>query len=466
MLNLGFLLLAPLAQAPSEGFRAGDLVVYDPAETGAEVVNIFDPVDGTKRSPGYSISTAFNGVDTLCWDRHRARLIFTRIVAGDTQLVAGDSAGLLEVLVDFPAPQFPELVAPAGDGRIFYRDRNNGLPGSVSLLRPDGTTTFLLDSTTGLIASGVTAGRQMEYHAKTDSLIILTNENFENCEPGVTGIGIRRIQLDSSTESVVGQVQCVTTNLTSPVPFGTDKSIGLQAIDEDSYLVTIFAQDQTVLPRLLRLQIDASAPASNSLSVEVFSNTDESTYSGGTWSSTLGKAVTVNYFFDRIDAYGENDTFGSLVTFEDILGNNSQIIQISTVSPGGLQASGKSFVSQVTGGRQDLEVDFGPSASGDLYIVTGTTAGFSPYTTVNGIEIPIAYSAYTLLTFIQANSTIFVDSVGVLDGSGLATAAVDLPAGLPAVLVGADLHHVALRIDPVSGNVLAASNPVALSVTP
>lgn len=122
-------------------------------------------------------------------------------------------------------------------------------------------------------------------------------------------------------------------------------------------------------------------------------------------------------------------------------------------------------VSVAAGGSQGLDVYAGPSRAGDIYFVLGSASGTSPGLLLDGIAVPLNLDAY--LNFLLVNpNTLISSSFGFLDGTGAATAAVNVPAGTSAALAGASVDHAAIVIDSTTFVVSAASNTQGLNLVP
>lgn len=117
------------------------------------------------------------------------------------------------------------------------------------------------------------------------------------------------------------------------------------------------------------------------------------------------------------------------------------------------------------GGLQQLHLDAGASEAGNLYFVLGSTSGTTPGIDLDGNNLPLNFDAYLLDTLNNPNVLPMIDSLGLLDADGQATAIWSLPAGvLGASEVGLQAHHAALVINVVFGNVSFTSNAVDLTL--
>jgi len=73
--------------------------------------------------------------------------------------------------------------------------------------------------------------------------------------------------------------------------------------------------------------------------------------------------------------------------------------------------------------QQVLRLNAGPANAGRQYLVLGSLAGTSPGTTQNGIHVPLNVDSYYNFTLNNPNSAILIQSMGVLDATGRASAA-------------------------------------------
>ena len=110
-----------------------------------------------------------------------------------------------------------------------------------------------------------------------------------------------------------------------------------------------------------------------------------------------------------------------------------------------------------------MVVDMGPAHAGKPYWIWGTLAGTSPGVTTRGVPVPIRPDAYTLLTIEKPSVWPLMGFAGLLDEEGRAESWLDLSFGISPSLVGATVHHTALRFGPALEH---ASAPVALAITP
>ena len=97
-------------------------------------------------------------------------------------------------------------------------------------------------------------------------------------------------------------------------------------------------------------------------------------------------------------------------------------------------------LSVVAGGTLDLSLASGPENAGRLYIVLGSTTGTAGIA-VGSITIPLTLDTYTNETLVQANTGPYAGTLGVLDGDGLAAAAITLPPNSDPGLIGINVWY-------------------------
>ena len=116
------------------------------------------------------------------------------------------------------------------------------------------------------------------------------------------------------------------------------------------------------------------------------------------------------------------------------------------------------------GGRVEFDLLAGSEHGGMDYFLLASRSGTEPGVEIGDVTLPLNPDALTELARQNPNSEIFVDSLGALDSLGRAEASFDLPAGSP-LEPGDTVHFAYLVADPGSGEIVFASDPVAVSVT-
>ncbi|MEM7307343.1 MAG: hypothetical protein AAF682_11765 [Planctomycetota bacterium] len=124
-----------------------------------------------------------------------------------------------------------------------------------------------------------------------------------------------------------------------------------------------------------------------------------------------------------------------------------------------------SSISIGAGGTQSMILSTGGVQAGDLYIVLGSAAGTSPGTPLGSVVVPLNIDTVTTLTVNSANQAPFVDTLGSLDADGIASAAIDVAAGvLDPALAGLNLDFAYVVVDVVTGSIDFASNAEPLTL--
>lgn len=114
-------------------------------------------------------------------------------------------------------------------------------------------------------------------------------------------------------------------------------------------------------------------------------------------------------------------------------------------------------------GTQKLSLDAGSTQATRYYWVFGSASGTTPGVTLAGAHIPLNPDLYTDFVLATANSTALANFRGKLDAKGQATAAINVPSGLPR-LVDFTLYH-AYVVHDAKGVLYLASNPATLRLT-
>ena len=124
-----------------------------------------------------------------------------------------------------------------------------------------------------------------------------------------------------------------------------------------------------------------------------------------------------------------------------------------------------STLSVMAGGTVDFTLSAGAQFAGLPYLVAGTSSGTVPGLLVDGVALPLNNDSYTAFTLQGAGGPFLPGSAGVLDAGGGAAASLQLPPGLNPGLAGTVLHHAYAVFAP-TGEVVLASNPVAVELVP
>lgn len=120
-------------------------------------------------------------------------------------------------------------------------------------------------------------------------------------------------------------------------------------------------------------------------------------------------------------------------------------------------------LSTALGGSVQLNLIAGPANAGRLYLVLASLSGAFPGIAYGGYTIPLNYDSFLEASAALANSGMFVDTAGYLDGAGNATARFVLPPGLATGLAGRSLTFAYLLLTPSFSFV---SNPARVKLVP
>ena len=120
-------------------------------------------------------------------------------------------------------------------------------------------------------------------------------------------------------------------------------------------------------------------------------------------------------------------------------------------------------VSASTGGSQTFSLHAGSAHAGEAYFLAGSLSGSTPGFLFGGVTVPLNLDSYTLTTVISPNQPPLANSFGILDAAGQATASFTLGLG-HASLVGLNLQHAFVTLDPVSSGPSNVSNAIPLTI--
>lgn len=126
-------------------------------------------------------------------------------------------------------------------------------------------------------------------------------------------------------------------------------------------------------------------------------------------------------------------------------------------------------ISIAAGGVQTFSLDAGSTHADKLYYLLGSISGTSPGFPVGGLQLPLNFDSYFLLTLTRPNVPPLTNSRGLLSSvdsgqGGTAQATFELPPGAATGFEGLTLDHAFLVLD--SPGVIFASNAVTLDLVP
>jgi hypothetical protein len=120
-------------------------------------------------------------------------------------------------------------------------------------------------------------------------------------------------------------------------------------------------------------------------------------------------------------------------------------------------------ISAASGGTVSFALDAGPLYGSASYWLLGTVSGTSPGFQLHGVDVPINFDAFTLLTITNANTSSLPGFAGTLGTNGGATASLVAPP-LPPALIGLPMDFAFLVKS--GGAVRWASDPTHLEIVP
>ena len=105
-------------------------------------------------------------------------------------------------------------------------------------------------------------------------------------------------------------------------------------------------------------------------------------------------------------------------------------------------------VSLSTGGVQTLQFSLGPKHDFQTYLLLGSASGTGPGVSIDGWKLPLNPDPYFDWVATQANQLPFTNTFGVFDETGMTTASITVPPGLPPTLAGVTVHHAYIAVAP------------------
>lgn len=120
-------------------------------------------------------------------------------------------------------------------------------------------------------------------------------------------------------------------------------------------------------------------------------------------------------------------------------------------------------ISLLNGGRVDFTLQAGAANAGLAYHVIGTLSGTSPGTPFGAVTLPLNTQGdlWFQLTWQPFSPALLQSTIGLLDNTGMAQAAIVVPP-LPLSLLGLQFHHAYLVQDPTTQQYVFASNAMPL----
>ena len=121
-------------------------------------------------------------------------------------------------------------------------------------------------------------------------------------------------------------------------------------------------------------------------------------------------------------------------------------------------------ISVGSGGVQTFTLSAGTAHGGRPYLLLGSVTGTTPGFSVGGVNIPLNFDSWMLVTATQPNTGLLGNTFASLDSLGVGTATFTMPA-LPALapLVGIPFNHAYVVFS--GSSIVLASNAVPLSFT-
>ena len=114
------------------------------------------------------------------------------------------------------------------------------------------------------------------------------------------------------------------------------------------------------------------------------------------------------------------------------------------------------------GGTVTLTLDGGASNAGNFYFMGASASGTTPGFVVDGLVLPLNFDAFTTYTINNPNGAPYSGKIGFLDGVGLGTTTITVPAGSFPSMAGLTINHAYIVHDGVSTVMTSNAEPLTL----
>jgi len=121
-------------------------------------------------------------------------------------------------------------------------------------------------------------------------------------------------------------------------------------------------------------------------------------------------------------------------------------------------------LSLTAGGAANFVLDGGAASANQLYMMLGSVTGTAPGIGVDGLTLDLVFDGFLSYMLANPNAAPYANTLGVLDGVGMGSASVTVPAGSFPTLAGVTLYHAYIVIN--GGVVTLTSNPTSLDLLP
>ena len=178
----------------------------------------------------------------------------------------------------------------------------------------------------------------------------------------------------------------------------------------------------------------------------------------------FGSSVAISGSTIAVGARSESSAAGGPPEFTSLaLSGSAYIFEASP--PPSLQASPVSL-SLSAGGMQTFSLSAGTANAGDVYLLLGSLSGTDPGLALDSVLLPLNPDGYLTSTLTMSSSALYTNSLGLLDSAGQGTASFNVPAGTNPAFAGIVVNHAYVAISLVGPEVVFASNPVSVTLTP
>lgn len=443
-----------------------------PNQIYAGIVQV-DPFTGST-TPLLSFTSNAVYQASLAYDPFRDRLVgyCALQLSGNPAVHAIDASGAWTTL----STTYLVRLAPRGDGliygykaaaagntlqQIFYLDAANQ---EHVLMDVGGATPWLLHGGASLFGDPITA---TIYEPGENALFLALRGSIgtPNCSGLSNRVSIRKLPLTPDGTALRSPAVCSEFDVAS-VPGADEVPIGFSYGPAGDLVLSVQTNFSGAMARLLRVD-PVTAQISTFATVGPYMG--DIGISCGAYSPLTGAVLMHDGANDvfRNFALGSSGSGQMLANYGPPgLGNAfDTMCVVGPIGPKATLVTDVPAISCGNGGVQQLTFTPGQAHVGDLYVIFGSMSGWAPGFPLGGLQVPLNPDPYSTLSIELANTTFFVDTLGVIGPSGSVTSHLVAPPGLLSPYVGMVLHHAAVTAS--APNVFThASNPVPLTLLP
>jgi hypothetical protein len=470
--GLGFVVAwIALTASPSRGqtgFLPGDVYLHsaflvDLSNAGGGLLRVNPYTGATQLVVSYVASASTTTFGAAAYDPYRNRIIaYAGIGSSVLKLYFIDGAGGATD-PGFPIQSYSRL-APRGDGIVYCVMGSTSA--NISYFDAANAPHTLMDAA-GLAPYAFPGSaifiRSMIFHAGQNALFVGTSSFTSVCSGGnAAHLSLYRLPLSVDGTRVVGPVTCAQATVD---PGGIEAPINWSIMPSGQLLLVVDTNSNTQQPRM---QVIDPVTLSASPFASSGPYAGAATTYAGAFCTELGGALILDSASIILRWFPMGSSGNGTVFSAPAYSGSGEGATMFEIEPAGVSTTLKAnlgSLSLAAGGTQTLDFTPGAGFAGALYLVGGSTTGWTPGIPFGGFVVPLVYDSYTDHTINDANLGPLFNNLGFLSAGGTSQAQLVVPPNAPPAFAGVTVFHAAVAFAP--GLVLThVSNPVALTLTP